>query len=136
MRRTHVWAGFFGLLLGICLSRMGFTDWGEVHRMFTLADPRLVYTFLGAVCLTMGAFAVLGRGRRLPDKPLHRGTIPGSALFGAGWALSGACPSVPLVQLGEGRLTALLTLLGLVAGILAHRVIRRRWLPWSPATCD
>jgi hypothetical protein len=33
--------GAVGLLLGFCLDRIGFADYGEVHRMFTFACWRL-----------------------------------------------------------------------------------------------
>lgn len=133
--RVHVSAGMAGLLLGFALSRMGFTDWGQVHRMFTFTDPRLVLTFLGSVALAMVAFGAVARGRPAPRKPLHPGSLLGGALFGVGWALTGACPSVPLVQLGEGRLAALVPLAGIAAGMLGHRFVHGRWLRWPTDQC-
>ncbi len=105
-----------GLIFGFSLSHIGFGDFGEVHRMFTFADLRLFLTFVGGVALTAIGVFVFQRRHALPSRVLHRGTVIGSVLFGAGWALSGACPGIVLVQVGEGRLYGLITLAGIVAG--------------------
>ena len=68
-RRTLLMGGF-GLALGGALSFMGFSDWGEVHRMFTFANLRLLFTFCGALALTAVGFAIVGgkgRGVRTPS---------------------------------------------------------------------
>ncbi len=107
-----------GTLLGFSLSRIGFTSWDEVHRMFTFADLRLFLTFMGAVTLLGGAFYALKTrtSPAWPTKDIHRGTIAGGVLFGVGWALSGGCPGVVLAQLGEGKVFALLSLGGVLLG--------------------
>jgi uncharacterized membrane protein YedE/YeeE len=126
-----------GALLGLSLSSMGFTSWDEVHAMFTLADPRLLLTFLSGVALLGGAFAYL-RARTAPSwpaRPLERGTVVGGVLFGLGWALSGACPGVVFTQLGEGRLLAFLALAGMLGGnALAGAFERGRSHPRNPSS--
>jgi uncharacterized membrane protein YedE/YeeE len=118
---SHIRLGFFGLALGLTVSRLGFTDFGELHRMFVFGDLRLFLAFGGAVVLAGIGFALHCRGR-MPERPIHRGTIPGAILFGAGWAVCGACPGAVLAQLGEGKVPALLTVAGIVAGAkLGHR---------------
>jgi hypothetical protein len=129
-------AGFFGLLLGFSLSWMGFADFGEVHRMFTFADLRLVLTFFAGVALTGLGFALLARGRFLEPRPIHKGSLAGGVLFGVGWALTGACPGAALVQLGEGQLPALLTLVGIAAGTVLYRAVHARWLGWERYACE
>ena len=119
-----------GLILGFSLGHIGFGDFAEVHRMFTLADLRLVLTFVGGVTLTALGVTLYQRRWPLPPRSLHRGTLVGSALFGAGWALSGACPGIVLVQVGEGRLYGLLTLGGILCGAwVGGRVQARAKLP-------
>ena len=73
--------GLFGLLLGFSLSRMGFADFGEVHRMFVFADLRLLFTFMGGVALTGAGFALLKRGRYLMGRPIHKGSVAGGRVF-------------------------------------------------------
>jgi uncharacterized protein len=132
--------GLVGLLMGVALSRIGFTDWDEVHRMFTFADLRLLFAFAGSVAILAVGWKVITKMRG-GDKPgwnprlIHNGTLAGGALFGAGWALSGACPSIALVQLGEGQLGALATLAGIVGGNWLYGVIHQRYLGWSTGSC-
>jgi uncharacterized protein len=113
--RQHLWMAAFGLGLGFSLSRIGFTDYEQVHAMFLFGDLRLFGTFVGAAVVTFAGFALLS-GRRPARQPIHRGIVPGALLFGAGWALTGACPGVVLAQLGEGRVYAALSLAGMLAG--------------------
>lgn len=127
MRRLY--AALMGLALGFALTRIGFADFGEVHAMFLLTDLRLLFTFGGAVALAFVGFRIV-RGRVVRygiHKPLHRGVIPGSVLFGVGWAITGACPGIVFVQLGAGQLAALVTLGGMGFGAwLAGRVLAPR----------
>jgi len=126
-----------GVVFGFVLSRVGFSSWDEVHRMFTFADLRLVLAFGLAVALLALAWrALAGRASaRFAPNPLHRGAIPGGVVFGIGWAISGACPSIALVQLGEGQLGAGWTLAGIVLGNALYGAINARLLRWPNATC-
>lgn len=117
----------FGLLLGFSLSHIGFGDFGEVHRMFTFADLRLVLTFGGAVALCAAGFAALSRRWRFVPRRAQAASAVGGVVFGLGWALAGACPGIVLVQLGEGQLYALLTLGGILSGTWLFGVVQRRW---------
>ena len=123
----------FGLSMGFGLSRIGFSDFGEVHRMFTFRDFRLLLTFAGAVALTMVGMKLLKEHDH--RRPLHRGTIAGGILFGIGWALTGSCPSIAVVQLGEGKLLAAVTLAGIVAGTWAYPAVHRRFFRWDSGSC-
>jgi uncharacterized membrane protein YedE/YeeE len=109
-----------GVVFGFALTRIGFGDFGEVNRMFTFQDLRLLLTFAGAVAIA-AVLSALVLPRPAPVRPLHRGILPGAALFGIGWAISGGCPAIPLVQLGSGYLPALGTLAGIVVGVRAGR---------------
>jgi uncharacterized membrane protein YedE/YeeE len=124
-----------GTLLGFSLSRIGFSDFGEVHRMFTMRDFRLLLTFAGAVALTMVATKLLNLRRRTKT-PLHPGTVVGAVLFGIGWALTGACPAVALVQIGEGHLAAFATFFGILAGSWIYPKVHARFFPWDAGSCD
>lgn len=134
--RSHIFLGLFGLLMGISLTFIGFADYGEVHRMFVFADLRLLLVFAGGVAVSMVGFAVLARGKKLPRKPLHKGSVPGGILFGLGWAITGACPSVALVQLGEGYLPAMFTMGGIFAGVLIYRRVQARYFHWDTGACE
>lgn len=124
---------------GFALSRIGFSSWDEVHRMFVFADLRMFLTFALSLPLISVAWILSRRvfpGRAtFHPRPIHKGTIAGGALFGAGWALSGACPSIALAQLGEGQFGALLTLAGIVAGNWLYALIHQRYLRWDVGSC-
>jgi uncharacterized membrane protein YedE/YeeE len=125
----------FGVAFGFVLGGAGFGDYGELRRMFLLQDLRLVATWLGGAALAGVGFALFrGRGPALPRRPIHAGTVPGGLLFGAGWALSGACPGVVLVQLGEGRWAALATAAGIAAGTWGCMRLQER-LRLDPGSC-
>jgi uncharacterized membrane protein YedE/YeeE len=126
----------FGILLGFSLSRIGFSSYDELHKMFVFADWRMFFTFSGALMLTMLMFQVVFRRRFQVARPIHRGTLVGGVLFGLGWALAGGCPSIPLVQLGEGRVMALFTIAGIVTGVLAFRLAQRNYLHWDTGSCS
>ncbi len=134
--RSHILLGLFGLLMGMSLTFIGFADFGEVHRMFTFADLRLLLVFASAVTLIMAGYAVLARGKNIPRKPMHKGVIPGGVLFGLGWAVTGACPSVAVVQLGEGYLPALATMTGIAAGVWVYRRVQARYFHWDTGACE
>jgi uncharacterized protein len=141
--RNHVVIGLFGMALGIVISSAGLSDWGEVHRMFSLGlgragpaldDLRLVLAFGGAVAISMVGFRLLARRDELPAKPIRAGTVPGAILFGFGWAIAGACPGAALVQLGEGKAGAAVTLAGILGGAWLHDRLRKR-LGWARHSC-
>lgn len=132
--RAHLELGLLGLVFGATLSGAGFTDFGELHRMFTFADPRLLLTFAGAVGLAALGFALHGAPAGMARRPVVAGTIPGAVVFGAGWALCGGCPGAVLAMLGEGRLSALVTLGGVVAGTALGKRLQGL-LRWDPGSC-
>ena len=126
-----------GLGLGAVLQRAGFASWDEIHKMFTFADLRLLLGFMSAVVVLFVAWRII-RARGNPGwspRLLHPGVIPGSILFGTGWALCGACPAIALVQLGEGRWLAGATLLGILIGNGLYPVAHRQWFRWSARSC-
>ncbi|MGQ0504764.1 MAG: YeeE/YedE thiosulfate transporter family protein [Myxococcaceae bacterium] len=133
----HLRYGLTGLMLGAALTFIGFGSFDEVHRMFTFADLRLFFTFLGAVTLLgLAFFGIRSNSPALPRRPLHRGIIPGSTLFGIGWALTGACPAIALVQLGEGKLYALATLTGILVGTWSYGRMQGKLFRWNTGSCE
>lgn len=128
-----------GLTFGFALSRIGFSSWDEVHRMFTFDSLRLLLAFCLAVAVMSVGWYLVARASSTPPRwtprNIHKGTVAGGLLFGAGWALSGACPSIALVQLGEGKLLAVLTIAGIFAGNWLYSVVHERFFRWTTASC-
>ena len=135
MKPVHLRYVLFGMGLGFALSRIGYTDYDEVHRMFLFADMRLFYTFLIGAAVTGIGFLLVARGTQLTEKRIHPGVFAGSVAFGIGWALTGACPGVAFAQVGEGKLAALATVAGIFLGNWLYSHVHRRFFRWDPGSC-
>ncbi|MGW5666451.1 YeeE/YedE thiosulfate transporter family protein [Micromonospora sp. NPDC003776] len=122
-----------GLALGFTVANIGFGDYAELNRMFTFQDPRMLLAFAGAVGIIVVAFAVL-RVRRTPGR-IHAGVVPGAVLFGTGWAISGGCPAIPIVQVASGYLPAFVTIAGIILGIRLCRWANTRHFQLDSGSC-
>ncbi|MFC6020944.1 YeeE/YedE thiosulfate transporter family protein [Plantactinospora solaniradicis] len=122
-----------GLALGFTVANIGFGDYAELNRMFTFQDLRMLLAFGGGVAMIVVVFALI-RVRRTPGK-IHAGVIPGAVLFGTGWAVSGGCPAIPIVQVATGYLPALVTIVGLVVGVRLCRWVNARYLHLDVGSC-
>lgn len=134
-KKAYLQYGLFGLLLGFVLGGIGFGDYREVHKMFTFADVRMFLAFAGGVALSLAFFQLLPRRHKAPVINYHRGIIPGGLLFGTGWAISGGCPAVVLIQLGQGQMLAAITIAGLVLGTVLYPWVHKRFLGWDKGSC-
>lgn len=123
-----------GLYFGFVLSRAGASDFRFIHDFFAGRDFSLGLLMLAAaVTAHLGMRLLMLRGRAVSGEPVRvsrkrpgRFGLAGAALFGLGWGISGACPGTVLVQAGEGRLPALFTLAGLLAGTWLYAVTAER----------
>ncbi|MER6309297.1 YeeE/YedE thiosulfate transporter family protein [Streptomyces sp. NPDC001657] len=122
-----------GLALGYTVANIGFGDYTELNRMFTFRDLRMLLSFAGAVVIIVCAFALL-RVRRTPGR-IHAGVIPGAVMFGTGWAISGGCPAIPIVQVASGYLPALITIVGVTVGIRLCRWANARYFHLDRGSC-
>jgi uncharacterized protein len=138
----------FGLLFGFILSRVGATSYDAIANMFLLRDLQLMGVIglailVGGVGLWLfrhfGVRSASGGQLEMAQKPRSAGNLFGGLLFGAGWALAGACPGTALAQLGEGKIYALFTISGILAGTQLYRKLGLSALPgrrgcgeWSP----
>lgn len=132
---NYFFYSFFGLALGTTLSMSGFTDYAQVHSLFILQNIPMLLMFATAIGLNMVGFMILTRNRITPKKKFTKGTISGSILFGVGWALTGACPSIALVQLGEGKVAAISTIVGILAGVWIYRRATASALQFDTGIC-
>jgi len=125
----HIVSLIIGILFGIALSKALATDYNAIIDMFLFRNFHLYGVIATAiVTVTVGVYIfkkirlkdVDGKPIEYPTKPAKKGLVVGSALFGIGWALTGTCPGTAFTQLGEGKLTALFTLVGILVGTVAH----------------
>lgn len=126
MRQAAMFS-FFGTVFGFVLSRAGATSFDAIAGMFLLTELHLMGVIGVAIVVAGAGFWWLRRQRSdalagLKPKPMKPGLVFGSALFGAGWALTGTCPGTGLAQIGEGKWMALFTVAGIFGGSALYRV--------------
>lgn len=89
----------FGAVFGFILHQGRVTDYDAIIGMFLLKDLHLMGVMGVAIATAAaGLFAVrrttgrslLGGPIDIHTKPMRKGLVAGSLLFGAGWALTGA----------------------------------------------
>ena len=114
-----------GTFFGISLSRSGASDYTLIHQLFTgeyfkialLMGTAIIVAAIGMfVLILLGNKDVSGNTLNIKRKPLNIYTGIGGALFGIGWAVSGACPGTVLAQIGEGKVFGLFTFFGILFG--------------------
>lgn len=128
MTRTRAAGAVIGVVFGVVLSWSLMSDPAVVQATLRFEDPYL-FLFFGS------AFATAAIGLQLVRRfqsralltggpigwaapPPERRHVVGSLIFGAGWGVSGACPGPIATQIGQGVPWALVTLAGVVGGVL------------------
>ena len=116
----------FGILFGFILSRAGATTYDFYAKLFLFQDLQLLWVIATAAMVGMVGVAILkslqarsildGQPLSFAGKPYTKSLIVGSLIFGLGWGFASACPGTALVMLGEGKLGALFTIVGIVMG--------------------
>lgn len=127
-----------GLLFGLGLLLSGMTNPANVMTFLDVTGawrPSLALTMAAAVAIALPAFAIVRtRGRSLRgiavpplDRPrVDRPLLLGSAIFGAGWGLSGICPGPGLILLVSGDPRAYVFVVGIAVGVFAAGAVVRR----------
>ncbi len=115
----------FGVLFGFALSRVGASEYDLIVGMFIGQDYKLAWVIVTAIIVGFAGMQVLkkfsrpvasGEPLKISYKELKRWSIPGAAIFGIGWGISGACPGTVLTQVGEGKIYGLFTMAGMICG--------------------
>ena len=124
-----------GAYLGILFIKSEVARWDRVHDMFLFREAHM-YLIIGvAIMVAMISMLIIKRfevksidGKPIvyKPKPYHTGVIIGGMLFGAGWAITGACPGPIYAQIGSGEWMALLTLAGAMLGMFSYAVLRSK----------
>ena len=133
---TRVAAAIIGVVFGVVLSWSGLTSPEIIRQGLLFQDPYLFLFFAGAMLTALVGLRILRtRAPRalLTGEPVEwdpvapeRRHVVGSALFGVGWGVAGACPGPIATQLGQGIAWGIPTTVGLVAGILLFARLQRR----------
>ena len=122
-----------GIYFGIVLTKSEVVSWHRVHSMFRFEEPHM-YLIIGIgiavsmvsmlIIKAVGAKTIEGVPVKYTPKPYHMGVILGGTLFGAGWAITGACPGPIYAQIGGGAWMALFTLAGAIIGMYGYAFLK------------
>ncbi|MFT4080373.1 DUF6691 family protein [Rhodomicrobium lacus] len=132
-------SAIFGFIFGAGLVISGMTDPNRVLGFLDVAgnwDPTLAFVMVGAIAVTLPAFALARRVRNaalggpisIPDRkrPITLSLVIGAAIFGVGWGLSGICPGPAIVILTTATVKVSVFFAALVLGLWIASVVPAR----------
>ena len=124
-----------GIYFGIVMTKSEAVRWQRVHDMFLFREPFMyliistgivVAAVLMLVIRKLGLKTIQGEVIKYEPKPFHTGVVIGGMIFGAGWAITGACPGPIYAQIGGGAWMALFTFAGTIAGMYLYAWLKPR----------
>ena len=114
-----------GIYFGIVLVKSEVASWFRIQSMFRFEEAHMYLVIGSAVAVgivsiqlikMIGSRTITGETIEFNDKPYHNGILIGGAIFGMGWAITGACPGPIYAQIGSGEYRALISLIGALLG--------------------
>lgn len=88
----------------------------ETHMYLVIGSAVAVGIVSIQLIKMIGSRTITGDTIEFNDKPYQKGILIGGAIFGMGWAITGACPGPIYAQIGSGEYRALISLLGALLG--------------------
>ena len=123
----------FGAVFGFLVSRAGATTFDFYAQLFLFQDLQLLWVIATAGVVGMVGVAILkatgarallnGDSLEYEAKPMRKGVASGALIFGVGWGLAGACPGTAPAMLGEGKLAAGFTIIGILIGTYLYGLL-------------
>ena len=125
-----------GSVFGFLLVSIGATTFDFQAKMFLFEDFQLpivlgMAVFTGATGMWMLA-RMEAKTLLLQEEISHIATritprlVIGALVFGIGWGLTASCPGTAITMLGEGKLTGVPVVLGILIGTLLFGVYNKR----------
>jgi uncharacterized membrane protein YedE/YeeE len=124
-----------GSLFGIVLTKAEVVSWFRIQEMFRFHSFHM-YGIIGSAVATaalsivflrrIGAHTISGQPISIPAKELGRAYRYwiGGSLFGAGWALTGACPGPLFALVGSGATVFVAAVVSALAGTWLYGYLR------------
>ncbi|MCP4121554.1 MAG: YeeE/YedE family protein [Bacteroidetes bacterium] len=123
-----------GILFGIVMAKSEAISWYRIQEMFRFQAFHM-YGIIGvAVVLGTGVVQMIKRlgirdvqgnpivfDPKAMSVPRH---LTGGAIFGLGWALTGACPGPMVVNVGHGYPVFLVVIFGAIFGTYLYGIVR------------
>ena len=127
--KVYLTALAVGVGFGFVLVAARLNQFDTIHRMLLLQELDVFFLMGSAIATAAPLLWLLRRGHwrtplagdlKVEQAPITKDTVKGAAVFGAGWAIAGACPGPALVMTASGTVMGL----PLMAGILAGAALR------------
>lgn len=124
-----------GTGFGFVLTKAEAVSWFRIQEMFRFQSFHMYGLMMSAVLVAMISLALIRRfGVRSVDgeaiaiepKPFTKGTVIGGAIFGLGWAMTGACPGPLYALVGAGVYPIAVALLAALAGTWVYGLLQPR----------
>ena len=133
---SHNTLGFvIGVAFGFLLVGAGVHRYEVIRDALLLRDP-YVFLLMGSAVGTAAPLLYLLRRRgwvtplggplQLDREPVRRANLAGSAVFGAGWAVTGSCPGPALASVAGGNIVGIWVVAGLFSGIWLYETLAAR----------
>jgi uncharacterized protein len=124
-----------GMLFGIILVKAEIVSWFRIQEMFRFQSFHMYGVIGSAVVVGIISIWLIkkfkvktlhGEDIVFSPKTFSKGQIYGGLLFGAGWAITGACPGPLFAQIGTGATVIIVTLLSAIAGTWVYGWVREK----------
>lgn len=124
-----------GILFGIVLTKSQVISWFRINSMFKFEEAHMYLIISSAIAIGLVSYLLIktfkikdikGENIKISEKEMNKGVIIGGAIFGLGWAVTGACPGSIFAQIGAGELPALFTFIGAIAGAFLYSRLKSK----------
>ncbi|MFA6979611.1 MAG: DUF6691 family protein [Ignavibacteriaceae bacterium] len=124
-----------GILFGIILTKSQVISWFRINSMFKFEEAHMYLIISSAIAIGLVSYLLIkilkikdvkGEEIKISEKEMNMGVIIGGAIFGLGWAVTGACPGPIFAQIGAGEFPALLTLAGAIVGAFIYSRLKSK----------
>ncbi|HHL18789.1 MAG TPA: hypothetical protein ENJ33_03530 [Thiothrix sp.] len=125
-----------GIIFGLLLVSIGGTSFDVMAGMFLFENFQLpIVLSLAVVTGAIGMYLV-GRMKAksvIGQKEITFGAVSfspkvliGAIFFGIGWALTASCPGTAMVMIGEGKMSGLFVIVGIIIGTIMYGYFNRK----------
>ncbi len=135
--RTGLFYLLAGAWFGVVLTKAEVISWFRIQEMFRFQAPHMYLIIASAIGVAAISLAlvrrfvprsVTGEAIHVPAKQWGKGVrYPlGGTIFGAGWALTGACPGPLFALVGSGLTVVTVVILSALIGTWSYGHLRPR----------
>jgi uncharacterized membrane protein YedE/YeeE len=133
--KRNVIALLVGVGFGAVLVAARLNEFDTIHKMLLLRELD-VYFLMGSAIATAAPIlwwlrrrhwkTLTGEELRVEQSSPTKDTVAGAAVFGAGWAVTGACPGPAIAMTATGALMGVPLMAGLMTGAVLRDMIAGR----------